>query len=256
MAEVKIPGIGNVDRKWLIGGALIGAAAGIIIWVRRRNAAATAPTAAADTTGTAGTGYDPNLDPATGYDYGTAADQAALSAQGQYDPYAGSGGLYGSGGLPPIDITLTQTPTKTPGPKPVTEAEWISQAASLLHSEAGVGRAAAAEALTEWVAGQTITAQQAQYVREALALNGNPPNGAPPIHLHHGHSGGPGKTKVKVPNVTGKNGTQARNELAAHHLKDRVQPGWKATSYVLRQSPAAGAEVDEGSTVTLYWSGV
>ena len=35
---------------------------------------------------------------------------------------------------------------------------------------------------------QTITAQQAQYVREALALDGNPTNGAPPIHQADGHN--------------------------------------------------------------------
>lgn len=263
MADIKVPGVGPLDKKKvLIGGAIGAVLIAVVIIMRRRSAAASAPAAPATTADTSGSAYtDPNLDPATGFDYGTPQDQAALDSGGYYggggigntlgniDPATGYifgsaqdvaalQQLYGTGAAPP------------PGPKPQSETQWVSNAANALNSDAGVGRAAAAEALTEWIAGQSVTAQQAQYVREALALVGDPPNGAPPIHEKSTHPGGQPHPKVRVPDVQGQQYGAAREALADAGLKARAVP--RAAGMVASQAPRPGTEAARGSTVTLH----
>jgi serine/threonine-protein kinase len=66
-----------------------------------------------------------------------------------------------------------------------------------------------------------------------------------------------GKAKVVVPNEAGKDANEAANDLGAMKLKTktiREASSTIADGSVIRTDPAAGASVDEGSTVTLVVS--
>jgi LysM repeat protein len=205
MADVKLPGLGPVNKKALVVGGAIGAVVLAVAYSRHRSAAAAAAAAApADQSAADDTGAD--IDPTTGFPYGSVQDQEALAAvsggvAGQLGDVGDLGGLAGTGtssdidpvtGFPygsPQDLaalglgTTTVPPDTgtgtTTGTGAQTVAEW-EQAAIADMSAAGVSAAvlsAATSGIPRYLAGLPLTDAQASAVQQAVALAGEPPGG-------------------------------------------------------------------------------
>jgi len=162
------------DKKkiLIVGGiAVVGGAIGIIFLRNRQSSNAAGSNQA---------GIDPNtgvpysqeaIDPSTGVPY---ADEASYAggigttpgALGTYNPLTGA---YTPG--------LGTTPVVT---SPASNATW-EQAAIAQLENLGFDPVAAATAIGLYLQGAPLTADQYQAVAAALGLEGNPPQGAPPI---------------------------------------------------------------------------
>lgn len=160
----------------------VGAAAILgIVWYRTKNAAATA---------TNQTSTD--INPQTGYPYGSPEDIAALQQMGVgvsnvganyqtgnvigYDQYGNpiySGG--GGGGYP--------APNSGPGTF-TNNAQWSQYAEQYMVDTAGADAATVGNALGKYITGQAVTADQRAIIQQAIAFAGFPPlpgpNGNPP----------------------------------------------------------------------------
>lgn len=183
MADIKIPGIGPVDKKALIAASAVGGIVLVYAYTRRSKTAGAAPAAAdatqdptaPDTTSEdfapddAGLGLDDtgalgdsSIDPVTGFPYGSPQDLDAL----------GAAGGDGTGTV----VTTTPVTSQTPG-------EWEAAAIADLRA-AGVSAAvltAAENGLPRYLAGLTLNAAQASAVQIAVGLAGPPPGGPYPI---------------------------------------------------------------------------
>lgn len=178
---VDLPGFGHIKKGYALAGAGVLLVI-VVVWYRQRQsaqAATAAATAATDavTSDTSAT----DIDPATGYPYGSAEDQAALEAQssytgdssylGDYYGYSGDGSYGGSIPAPTEGFT--------------TNGEW-SQAAEqyMLNSDPNASADSIAAALGKYIAGSPVTSTQQTIVQEAIAFEGYPPvngpNGYPP----------------------------------------------------------------------------
>lgn len=266
MADVKIPGIGNVKKGYValgVGGILV---AGFIIYRRQKATAAAASNSAVSQN--AGMVTDPAgnqcqaLDPASGYCPGTTEDEQyqeqAASALGEgYDEYPGGGAGYGyitdangntcaaldpTTGLCPVATGSGTTTSVT------TNAQWVVEAEEQLGNTATV-QAALGYAL----AGQPVTAQQAQLFMEAVGLLGPPPQGYPPLNVTGTTGSAPPPGTVTVPELVGGRVEEATAALTALGLKSSFPSSSRKPNvayHVTSQSPAAGTKVKTGSTVT------
>lgn len=212
--ELKVPGLGNVDKKYVIAGVVVGGGVAVIVFIRARKNAQNAAAQAATAT-TAALVTDPagnqcaSLDPASGYCPGSAEDSAY---QAQYAS-GGYGGDYGypasdyggnsSAGLvtdpagnqcvtvdpatgycpgTPQDLAALGGTTVTggtgtgTGTTPTTNAEWMTDALMVLP---GGNSTANQSALSGVLAGMTVTTAQKNVFLEAVGLEGNPPQGYP-----------------------------------------------------------------------------
>jgi hypothetical protein len=277
MADVHVPGIGNVKKGYVIAGA--GAIVVIvgIAYMRHKNAASTsAASNAASSTG--GTVTDPAgnvcaaLDPASGYCPGSPEDEqyqeqesAGLGDTGEgYDEYPGGGAgqyevedangnfctqLDPTTGLCPVASTGGTTGGST---NVTTNAQWVVEAEEQLGNTSTI-QAALGYALS----GSPITPAQKNLFMEAVGLLGPPPQGYPPLNVQGSSSGGggaSGSSNVKVPNVKGmRAATVAIPALTAAGLKAHTSPTIQKTHEytVVSQTPAAGKSVAKGSTVDL-----
>ena len=255
MANVKIPGIGEVPRGWAIAGAAGGGLFAIYLYRRQKSAsaassAATTPGSAAGypagypsgliggdpypPDGTTGNPSDPySTDPTSGETYG---DEA--SGYGGQSPYGGYGGY---GGYPPYN----PNPNPNPGPTtPTTPQEWAQQAVQTLGG-LGWSQQTVAEACGAYIAGQELSADQASIIQ--VALSEVPyPGTAPPVKVTQTP-----KT-VKVPSVIGERAEDAGPAIrAAGLVPQRVGNAVpRQANYVTSQTPKAGTQVAAGSTVS------
>jgi hypothetical protein len=153
MADVKIPGIGNVDSKWVwAGGALVLGIAGYAWWRQGAAAAAEAAEESADyTTDAAGEEV---------YPYGTAyaTDYAYDSAFPSYVP-------------PSFGVNTTVQSTR-----PTTNSEWTQAAVEWLES-VGTEANLASAAVARYLLRECLSSTQADIVRQAVAGLGPPPTG-------------------------------------------------------------------------------
>jgi len=167
MAEdVKIPGIGPVKKKTVyIVGAVFIVAVGVYYY-RSRNAAAAVDTTATDTTDTT------QIDPATGYAYGTVEDQAALASQQQYNSVGSGAGTSDSAPLPATPTGFTSN------------AQWTQAAEEYLSETVGLDSTQVQAALGKYITGGAASTAQATIIEQAIAAEGYPPiagpNGYPP----------------------------------------------------------------------------
>lgn len=189
---IKIFGSEVKKKNAIIGGVVIGGF-GILYYIRQKKAAAAAAQAAADTA--AGQADGSNVDPQTGYPYGSPEDQAALAAMsgGILPTY---GGNYGGGSFNTnecVDQAGNAYPCGSTPPGTIqTNAQWAQAAESLMGSN---GADAIAAALGKYLTGAQITNDQLTNVQEAIGAEGYPPvpgpDGYPPsYHLATGPPGG------------------------------------------------------------------
>jgi hypothetical protein len=222
--------IGKVPKK---GAVIVGVGAvGVlgIVWYRSKQQASQAATSS----GTSSTDSS-NIDPATGYPYGSAEDVAAeQQLQGQsgalgplYDPqyYGGYGGGYG-GGFPGPQSPGTFT----------SNAQWSQFAEDYLVNTVGESASDVGNALGKYITGQPLTTDQEAFVNQAIAFAGQPPvpgaDGFPPSMRN-----APAPPPPPPPH---KGGT-AQNPVKGLHVSARFtqadvswQPSKGATSYRVR----------------------
>lgn len=244
---VTIPGGLKLKKNVAIGIGVAAVGVGGYYYYRKRQADA----AAAQNTSAQGQALsDQNIDPATGYAYGSPEDQAALAAmQG-----AGGNPLYGGGGY-----YLGGPPTTGTNPTPQgfqSNAQWTQAAEQYMGS---TGADAIAAALGKYLLASPLTADQVTIVQQAIAAEGFPPvagtNGFPPSYKTvespppHQGAGGP-KNPVKG--------------LKATARSTQVDVSWdalaKAKSYTVEAHKAGSApgtkiearEQTSGTHITLH----
>jgi PASTA domain len=248
--DIKIPGLGNVPKKYAIGAVAAAAGLGVIVYIRARNTANAA--AAADTSTAAATdtsGYDPTIDPSTGIPY---AEENSGMDTSDY----GGAGAYGTGydaaGYPigsSQDLAWSQQQTTGI----TTNNEWVQEATGgSVPGDPGTIQAA----LSAVLGGLTVTTAQKNLFMEAVGVLGAPPQGYPPIHTSDtsAQPGTPAKASatVKVPNAVGQTqaGAYAIISQAGLHPSGTPDVPGKILQ-VKSQSPKAGTSVARNSTVHL-----
>ena len=264
-AKVDVPVVGKVNKNVAYGSVAVVVLLIGIYYVRKKNSAAAAPPASTTTNqyppdGTVGDPSDPySTDPATNQTYGDEAVGA-----GTYGSYpaggVGSTGIIGtdSSGNPVYAPGYSPQPTGTstggpPFPNNSAWSNWVIQQAETNDPNVDIG--AFTNALGLYLAGQLLNPTQKQYVFNAKAIAGDPPvagaGGFPP-GVRSEPTSTSGTHQVTVPNVVGLGFGEAYNHLVLAGLKSSPGSGGTHASWkVTKQSPAAGALVDKGTTVTL-----
>jgi hypothetical protein len=246
---VTIPGGLKLKKNVAIGIGIVAVGVGGYYYYRQKKAAAAASAASTSAQSTA-LDQTGNIDPATGYAYGSPEDQAALNAmQG-----GGAYGQYGSSGY-----YLGGPPSSNPQPVPqgfTSNAQWAQAAEQYMGSN---GADAIAAALGKYLLGSPLTTDQVTLVQEAIAAEGTPPvpgtqvPGYPPSYKTD--SGPPPQQgMVTVPNVVGSSEGPAETALKNLGLKvSGIKPPAKPGHHnmVTAQKPAGGSKVKKGSTVAL-----
>jgi hypothetical protein len=215
--DIKLPGLGQVDKKYVIGGVVI--AGGIVVMVFLRNKsqanaanAASTDTSAADTSG--GTSGDSGIDPATGIPYAEESGGGGLNDYGgSYGSYQNEG--YDAAGYPlGSEADLQWQAGQTPGTTNdiTTNEQWLEEAESgvVPGSVSTIG-----DACSKVLGGLPVTTAQRNLFLEVVGVIGNPPGGYPtPIKLKD-TSGqpAPGKKETTVE----ANGNQDLSEFAKAH---------------------------------------
>jgi hypothetical protein len=239
MAEdIKIPGMGQVPKKYVIGGVVVGGGVAVIVFIRARSAAKQSAANAANQTAAqaAGTVTDPAgnvcaaLDPNSGYCPGSPED---AEYQQENSGYYSSGDLaaedaagYGSGistaGLvtdpagnqctavdpstgycpgTPQDLAAQQsTGTGTVSATPTSTAPETNSAwlTDALQVLPGGNTSANEAALAGVLGGLTVTTAQQQIFLEAVGIIGAPPQGYPQPIKTSDTSAQPGSTGTKT----------------------------------------------------------
>jgi hypothetical protein len=170
--------IGKVPKKGAVIVGVGGAAVLGIVWYRSKQQASQAATSSTSSTDSS------NIDPATGYPYGSAEDVAAeQQLQGQsgalgplYDPqyYGGYGGGGYGGGFPGPQGPGTFT----------SNAAWSQAAEDYLVNTIGESAPDVGNALGKYITAQPVTPDQEAFINQAIAFAGYPPvpgpDGFPP----------------------------------------------------------------------------
>lgn len=173
MADVKLPGVGPVSKKWVV--IIVGASAVTIgyVVIRRKSSAAAATTSTDTTTGD-GTDTSGQIDPETGDIAGSAQDQMDLASlqDSGYGTYGDTGlGAAGYGTYyPPVASTIPGAGGFT------TNGEWSQQAETDLGG-VGVNQTTLAAALGNYLTGRQLSSAQESLVNQAIAMEGYPPVG-------------------------------------------------------------------------------
>lgn len=252
MADLKIPGIGDVDKKYVIAGVLAGAGIAAVVYVRGKNKAATADTA----TASAGTVTDPAgnvctiLDPNSGYCPGSPEDTAYqenvtgdLSGVGYGGAFGGTGtslaGLLSDpagnqcsavnpatgfcpGTQQDLAATAAQGATGTGNTGSggiTTNTDWINEALSVIPGDQTTIRTA----LVDVLAGMTVTSAQKNIFEQAVGVLGQPPQTYPqPIKTSDtsAQPGGPAKYAANPP----------KNLRLVHNGKTGVEIQWNSVA--------------------------
>lgn len=167
MAETfKLPGIGETKKTYVFAGLAVATIAAGVIYYRRKENAAASTTASTDATST-------EIDPATGYIYGSPDDVSALQAQTAVGTGDGGG---------TADDTPTTDNSTTAGL--TTNAQWTQAAQNYLTDTVGLASGTVSSALGPYIAGEGVTDAQKSVIQQAIAGVGSPPqsgtNGFPP----------------------------------------------------------------------------
>ena len=152
---IKTP-MGPVQKKTalILGGGV--AVIGVIVWYRQRNAAADTPVAT-----------DGEINPATGYVYGSPEDAAALAAQAGYvSPPANPSG--GSGSIPPSNLGYA------------TNGQWVQSVIQyMIDNDLVQDSSQLSSALGKYITGAYCSDTDVSLVQQAIAVQGFPPLAGP-----------------------------------------------------------------------------
>jgi hypothetical protein len=166
---ITLPGVGTQPKKTVyiaVAGVVV---LGLVGYYRRKKAAAAAPATTAS-----------QIDPATGFAYGSAEDAAALSSQAAYQTPVGGGG----GGLDFSSGTALTSGGVAVSTTYADNGAWERAAVDFLVGTIGLAPSAVSGALGKYLAGQGVTAAEQDIIHQAIAAIPGPPqagtNGYPP----------------------------------------------------------------------------
>jgi hypothetical protein len=225
-------------NKPLFYGTLAVIGVGAIWYYRHKQASASAAAGFTDPAGN--TCSAPN--PATGFCPGTAEDQQAMTqlASTGFVGQPQGGGTFGSTGGATGGGNITNQIT--------TKEEWVRAAENFLPNGHSTE---VRNALLGVLGGLTVTSAERRIFLEAVGGLGDPPGGYPkPIKVSDS-TGHPGGSRVTVPNVIGKEHTQAAQALRAAGLAPHATVGTEISWIVGKEIPSAGTRVSRGSGVTI-----
>lgn len=167
---VKLPLLGSQPKKHII--ILGGVGAGVLGVAYYRSKKAASATPAATTA---------QIDPSTGFTYGSPEDAAALAQQASYSSPGGAGGGNGTGAGGGGSGTGTG-PTGTI----VDNETWSQTAETYLVGVVGLDSGTVSSALGAYISAATLTDAQVSIVQQAIAAVGYPPTpgttGYPPSY--------------------------------------------------------------------------
>ena len=200
MPKIDVPGIGNVEKKYVyISAAGIAGFVGYMYW-RNRQSQST-DTTATDTTADT-----------------SAADSGASDTGATFDPSAYGYSYDYSGSAPVYQAPINQTIPVTSGQQITTDAAWDS-AAIAQASDMGADPAALSSALGRFLANLCVSNAQADLVRQAEAMLGRPPQSP--------------NLEIKICPSSG-NGGSAPTAVSAFHVtqtdKSGISYGWNAVT--------------------------
>lgn len=169
----------NVPKTAAIAGGGIVLVGGVYYY--RKNKTASAAQASVATAGAS------EIDPATGYAYGSPEDAAALSTQ---NGYASPGGLAAGGGYGFTGYAGGSGGgvfgTGSPGSF-VSNAEWAQYVEAYQENNLGSDPVTVGNAVGKYLTGQPLTADQVGIVQSCIAIGNYPPvsgpNGNPPSYV-------------------------------------------------------------------------
>ena len=281
--DVKLPGMGDVPKKYVVGGVVVGGGLAVVVYIRSRKASAnTANQTAAQATGgvtdPAGNTCDA-VDPNSGYCPGSPEDISWQQSNSGYygtgagvPDYGGGAGVSGTGLVTdpagnqcaalaasgycpgtPQDLAAQgaagsggTVPAATGG-TPETNSDWMTAALAVLP---GGATSANEAALAGVLGGLTVTTAQKNIFLEAVGLEGQPPQGYPtPIKTSDTaqHPGtGAGKTAGPITGLTVRpsgTGIQAKWNAATNATGGYE---WNLTG------PQAESGHTAGTTVTIH----
>lgn len=231
--------MGNVSKKTALIVGVGGVGVLLIAYYRSKKNAASS---AASSTDTSQSTDSANIDPATGFPYGSPEDIQALQSQqmigGGFGPVYGGGGNPG-GGTPGQPGTFT------------TNAQWSQYAEDYLVNTVGLNASDVGLALGKYLTGQAVTTDQVTIINQAIAFAGPVPvpgaNGNPP-----GFTEVPGGNTVAVPNVVGMETAAGDRQITSAGLKFSHAPlKGGVGSTITALNPPAGTQVALGSTVNV-----
>jgi len=216
--DVKLPGLGQVDKKYVIGGVVIAGGIVVLVYLRNKSQANAANAAGTDTTAadTSGdtSGYDSGIDPATGIPYSEESGGEGLDDYGgSYGSYQNEG--YDAAGYPlGSEADLQWQAGQTPGTTNdiTTNEQWLEEAESgvISGSASTIGNA-----LSRVLGGLPVTSAQRNLFLEVVGVIGNPPGGYPtPIKLKD-TSGQPASGKKET--TVEASGNQDLSQFAKAH---------------------------------------
>ena len=153
---INVPGMGATKKTTVYVAGGIGAVIIGVVWYRSRSTASSTPV---DTT---------QVDPATGYPYGSAEDAAALQSQSSYISPGGSG----TGSSDPY--YGAQQPTGY-----TSNSQWAQAAEDYLGNTVGSDTNTVAAALGKYLTGGNVTEDQRTIIQQAIGFQGYPPVSGP-----------------------------------------------------------------------------
>lgn len=199
-----------------------------------RNKQSQAATAAANQAAVTQAGSS-EIDPATGYPYGSAEDAAALSSQSSYQ-YADTSSQYGYYGDGVSGTGLTDYPYTTNEPGAFTSnAQWAQYVEQYLENNMGADPTTVGNAVGKYITGQPLTTDtMISIIQSAIAIGGYPPvagtNGNPP-----GYATSPTTPATPTPTPTSTNGYHTPGSIS--NLQGKVS----GTTGVFTWNPPTGA---------------
>lgn len=235
---VKTP-FGEVSKKTaLIAGAGVAVIGFIVYYRHQQSAASDASVAAAGSE---------DIDPATGYAYGSPEDAAALASQSSYVVPTSSGSSTSS---------ASEYGTAT------TNAQWVQEVLSYVESN-DIGDASTfSVSLGKYISGQYATDNDVSLINQAIAINNQPPvagaNGYPPSINRTPPTSGTGTTTTGAPGAI--QGKKTTTSVTTKDAKGKpkysdISTAWTGADNAVKYEVYLDGKLHEtvlGSPVTLW----
>jgi hypothetical protein len=154
---VKLPGIGPVKKTYALAGGAAVTGILLVSYYRGKKTAANPAVASGE------------INPVTGFPYGSPQDTAALAIQGAGVPVTGSGGGDGIGDTPPPDIGSGGLPVFA------NNAMWAQYVEAYMINQEQADPTTVGNAIGAYLTGTPVTENQRIIINRAIAIGERPP---------------------------------------------------------------------------------
>lgn len=237
MGTINLPAIGEVKTGYVVAGGVVVTVIVGWAWYRHIHGEGAVSSSSGGNSSSAGTStatpyssgmgtntISSDIDPLTGYEYGSEADQDALASL-----YGGSAVDTSDTGSTGVTTTSTGTTTSASGSTITTNNAWLQNIVDT--NDTPYTSAQIIQACSAWFAGQQITTTEQTIIQTCEALYGAPPQALPAPNVGTPNSGSGGGS--------GSSGTGSTGTLSAPTGLQVHSSG--ATSVVVEWLPVSGA---------------